>query len=65
MLKALGGQSTKFFSPMVSMMGLTSVECRQFSVRGSSFSFPKHKELLTEDFYDDEAHDVKNPYGKR
>ena len=47
------------------MLGLTSVECRQFSVRNSAFSFPKHKELLTEDFYDDESQDRQNPYRAR
>ena len=30
----------------------------------NSWSFPKHRELLTEDFYDDEKHD-DNPYAKQ
>ena len=29
----------------------------------SNFNFPKHKELMTEDFYDDNAND--NPYAKK
>lgn len=30
----------------------------------TEFSFPKHRELLTEDFYDDTVDDNGNPYGK-
>lgn len=45
---------------MTAILGRPSV--RSFATNG--FSFPKHKELLTEDFYDDTAHDNENPYGK-
>lgn len=37
---------------------------RSFAASNNGFNFPKHKELLTEDFYDDTAHDNENPYGK-
>ena len=36
---------------------------RTFGI-SNKFNFPKHKELLTEDFYDDTANDKTNPYSK-
>ena len=38
-----------------------------FSVRNGgrpSWAFPKHKELLTDDFYEDDLSNESNPYGK-
>ena len=37
------------------------------SAQGGSFYFPKHREILTEDFYDDKTYDSNesNPYASR
>jgi hypothetical protein len=54
------------------LLGATSLPTRLFGatrkpVNDSGFSFPKHKEFLTEDFFNDydekEYREDKNPYG--
>ena len=47
-----------------SMAHMTTLIGRSFaSIPKGGFFFPKHRELLTEDFYDDKEHD--NPYSKQ
>lgn len=43
---------------------MTGCQAAQFSSPSGGWSFPKHKELLTDDFYEDDTHD-ENPYAKQ